>query len=79
LIVVSTRNFSLFLKLAQEVIMKTLWVMKGKKSGQPLLISVGNTGQATSFAVICRKLMMSRKGELPKRRLYSRLNWEGLS
>ena len=32
-----------------------------------------------SSAAICRKLVMSRKGCAPNNRLYSRLNWGGLS
>ena len=28
---------------------------------------------------ICRRFVMSRSGGAPNRRLYSRLNWEGLS
>jgi hypothetical protein len=32
-----------------------------------------------SSSAICRKLVMSRNGGAPNNRLYSRLNWEGLS
>jgi len=32
-----------------------------------------------SPAAICRKLVISRNGGAPKKRLYSRLNWEALS
>jgi hypothetical protein len=32
-----------------------------------------------SSAAMCRKFVMSRNGGAPNKRLYSRLNWEGLS
>jgi hypothetical protein len=32
-----------------------------------------------STVAICRKLVISRNGGAPNKRLYSRLNWEGLS
>lgn len=32
----------------------------------------------SSYAASWRKQAMSRLGALPKKRLYSRLNWEGL-
>ncbi len=46
-----------------------------KKTGTDLFFDF----YVLSTAAICRKFVMSRNGGAPNKRLYSRLNWEGLS
>ena len=63
-----------------------------KAATRPPLLYLDSDGQLTntpnnyvdtammgSYQAFCRKFVMSRNGGAPNNRLYSRLNWDGLS